>query len=96
MKAAIGAVLVTIALAGPAAAEGPSSAQLAKALAADGQAGQVRQVRCRGFGEDEPTEFVCRYQQRSKSGQWVSWSVYVAIDGDGWHLIDSPGREHAR
>jgi hypothetical protein len=74
------------------AAVGPTRAELAKAIAEPPtaiKAPQVRGVRCEGFGQDEPTEFHCRFQMRETSGAWRRYSTYVAVDDTGYHLIDS-------
>jgi hypothetical protein len=46
----------------------------------------LRAVRCIG-PDEEPTEFECTWQQRSRHG-WVARKTWVAIDGRGWHVID--------
>lgn len=72
---------------------GPTPRELARALA--NYTGQhvsptnIRRLSCQGFGEDEPTEAVCKWQQRI-GRNWKHYSTYVAIDGRGWHLIDEP------
>ncbi len=48
----------------------------------------VRRVSCVAI-EEEPTEAVCKWQQR-RGKRWHRYSTYVAIDGKGWHLIDEP------
>jgi hypothetical protein len=72
----------------------PTSAELAKAIAAfTGKpvaTADVRRVSCIRF-EEEPTEAVCKWQQRNGK-RWQRYSTYVAVDGRGWHLIDEPGR----
>jgi hypothetical protein len=71
---------------------GPSRVEFAKALAEFTRnpvnASDVRRLSCRGFGE-EPTEAACRWEQRN-GGDWKRFSTYVAAEGQGWVLIDSP------
>jgi hypothetical protein len=73
--------------------KGPTPKDFADAVAAfTGKAVKVTNVRhlsCGGFGADEPTEAECSWQQRIGS-KWKRYSTYVAVDGDGWHLIDAP------
>ena len=47
----------------------------------------VRMVRCIA-PEEEPTEFRCRWQQRTDRG-WVGRVTWLAIDGNGWHVMDA-------
>jgi hypothetical protein len=82
------------------AAQGPTPDQLGQALQAFSpneykNPPVVRRVSCKVLGD--PTEFSCLYEQREKATQWAKLSVYVAIDGGRWVVIDSPGpREKAR
>ena len=46
----------------------------------------VRVIRCVG-PDEEPTEFECVWQTRSKTG-WISHKSWLAVDGNGWHFID--------
>jgi hypothetical protein len=46
----------------------------------------VRRLRCAG-PEEEPTEFDCRWEQRTGRG-WLKRSTWVAIDGDHLVVID--------
>ena len=48
----------------------------------------ITRVRCQGFGENEPTEAVCSYRVGGKKPH--ADKTYFAVDGNGWHLIDSP------
>jgi hypothetical protein len=70
----------------------PSPAELAEALGEftgkPVSASDVRGLSCEGI-EEEPTEAVCKWDQM-KSGEWMQFSTYVAVDGRGWHLIDTP------
>ena len=66
---------------------GPTPREFAKALAVNVR--DIRRLSCKGFGEDEPTEAVCNWQQRVGKN-WKRYSTYVAIDGPGWVLIDEP------
>lgn len=47
----------------------------------------VRHVRCIA-PDEEPTEFECKWQQRTKAG-WVSRKTWLASDGKGWHVMDA-------
>lgn len=87
-------IILLLASASPsvARAEGPSAHELAAILVDHDAAPIVRHVRCDG-GSEEPTEFHCRYQQRDAFRRWVTWSIYVAIDGDHWVVIDEPAKE---
>jgi hypothetical protein len=71
----------------------PTSAKLAKAIEAfTGKpvaVAEVRRVSCVAI-EEEPTEAVCKWQQRIGK-RWQRYSTYAATDGRGWHLIDEPG-----
>jgi hypothetical protein len=49
-------------------------------------ASDIRQVRCIG-PDEEPTEFNCTWQQRTKSG-WANRQTWMAVDGRGWKVID--------
>ena len=72
---------------------GPTPQEFAKVLAehtgAHVKATDLRHLSCKDFGADEPTEASCRWQQRV-GRKWKRYSVYVAADGSGWHLIDEP------
>ena len=46
----------------------------------------IRAVRCTA-PYDEPTEFECKWQQHIRGG-WVNRTTWLAIDGDGWHVMD--------
>jgi len=46
----------------------------------------IRSVRCVG-PDEEPTEFECTWRQHTITG-WVKRRTWLAIDGDGWHVID--------
>ena len=54
--------------------------------------GDIRRISCRGI-EQEPTEAECTWQQKSGK-KWMRFSAYIAVDGDGWHLIDDPRLIH--
>ena len=48
-------------------------------------------IACRGYGTEEPTEFMCRWRQRE--GQyWRDWEGAFAVSGKGWQTIDSLAR----
>lgn len=49
----------------------------------------IRRVSCKSFGADEPTEAKCSWQQRT-GRSWKRYSTYLAVDAQGWHLIDEP------
>jgi hypothetical protein len=70
----------------------PSPTDLASALCEftgkPVDARDIRGVSCKGI-EEEPTEAACRWEQR-KGNDWLQFSTYVAVDGDGWHLLDAP------
>ena len=87
----VAAINIAVALGtGAAAGSGPSAKKLARAVAVFRSLTallQVREVKCEGFDE-EPTEYTCKFQMRSLRGQWQSWSTYVAVDAQGYHLID--------
>ena len=68
-------------------AHGPSPEDLAIAIGVD--VGALKHVRCERVPED-PTEFVCRYQQRSGAG-WAAMETVAARDGLRWVLTDTPG-----
>lgn len=77
----------TVAPGGP---TGPGAADLARLLAVDRAAApQLRAVRCDVIPEDG-SEWVCRYEERSREGFWVGLSTMVARAGAGWELIDRP------
>ncbi len=46
----------------------------------------IRVQRCIG-PEEEPTEFECRWKQKTAKG-WTRHRNWLAIDGKGWHIID--------
>ncbi|MFT4912541.1 MAG: hypothetical protein ACI9YM_001120 [Brevundimonas sp.] len=69
---------------------GPGAADLARLLAVDrAEAPPLRAVRCDLIAE-EGSEWVCRYEERSREGLWVGLSTMVARAGAGWELIDRP------
>jgi hypothetical protein len=45
----------------------------------------IRDVRCTG-PDEEPTEFQCTWRQHTNAG-WIRRQTWLAIDGDGWHVI---------
>jgi len=49
-------------------------------------ASDIRISRCIGPGE-EPTEFECTWRQFT-AHRWVVRKTRLAIDGQGWHVID--------
>jgi hypothetical protein len=73
---------------------GPHPGELVAAIrsapAVAGPAGsytsEVRSLGCRAFDE-EPTEFLCRFQSKDSTGAWRARSAIVAADGDGWVLL---------
>lgn len=71
---------------------GPSPAEFAAALSEfSGEqvgAAEVRDLRCEAIAE-EPTEAFCRFELYQHDG-WHRFSTYVAVDANGWHLIDEP------
>ena len=46
----------------------------------------IRIIQCVG-PDEEPTEFQCTWRQRVGHG-WVRRTTWLAIDGEGWHVID--------
>jgi hypothetical protein len=91
MRARLFPLIATISLSA-CAAVGPSTGQLADALErhqSTANRPNVRRVRCQSFAE-EPTEFACIWRQRGRTGDWEEWSTYVAMDRDGYVLIDEP------
>jgi len=46
----------------------------------------IRTLSCRAFDE-EPTEFLCRFQAREPNGTWRKRSAILAMDRDGWVLL---------
>jgi hypothetical protein len=46
----------------------------------------IRIVRCIG-PDEEPTEFECTWLQHAGHG-WVGRKTWLAIDGEGWHVLD--------
>lgn len=73
--------------------EVPTAIDLAQALTRSGgqvvSARELRHLRCRPFDE-EPTEAVCRWQQRH-ADRWRHYETVLALDASGWVLIDTPG-----
>jgi hypothetical protein len=47
----------------------------------------IRAVHCIA-PDEEPTEFECKWEQRTKGG-WVKRTTWLAIDGNGWHVMDA-------
>jgi hypothetical protein len=47
---------------------------------------EVRSLRCRAVDE-EPTEFLCRFQVRERAEAWHARFAIVASDGSGWVLL---------
>jgi len=79
----------------PPATRAPSRGQLAGAITQMTKKrvrpSNLRAIACKPMAE-EPTEFACRWQQRSGSaGRWRGYSSILAIDVEGWSLIDLPG-----
>ena len=91
----LAALLLFSASSSPAFAD-PTTQDFAKALAAFTskpiKVSDVRRLSCKGFGSDEPTEAECRWQQWNGK-KWKRYSTYVAVDGDGWQLIDEPNQK---
>jgi hypothetical protein len=91
-------MLLTLAaamLSPPPATRTPSRGQLATAITQMTQKrvrpSNLRAIACKPMAE-EPTEFACRWQQRSAAGtRWRGYSSVLAIDVEGWSLIDLPG-----
>ncbi|WP_181160034.1 hypothetical protein [Sandaracinobacter neustonicus] len=69
-------------------ASAPSAEDLAIAIGVD--VGMLRHVRCERVPND-PTEFVCRYQQRA-GADWTHMEAVAARNGMRWVLIDTPGK----
>ncbi|EIZ78840.1 hypothetical protein WSK_2383 [Novosphingobium sp. Rr 2-17] len=61
-------------------------AQLDDVDAANVTVSSIRVIRCIG-SDEEPTEFECVWQTRSKGG-WTNHKSWLAIDGRGWHFIN--------
>lgn len=91
MKVPCLAALALVATGGAPLPASPTQAELASAISAftgrQVAAADVRQIACSGV--EEPTEFACRWQQRS-SNRWQRFSGYLAVDGQNWLLIDEP------
>lgn len=86
--AVIGAVLAVAACASVSDPNGPTAADLTRLVAADGGSTYpVRAVHC-DFVAEEGSEWSCRYEARATSGAWVGLSAMVALDAEGWVLID--------
>jgi hypothetical protein len=89
--AALGLVLLTAACA---ATPTPSRDELARALAPPGRPAvaptDITHIACLPREADR-TEFACRWRQR-EDRTWLGWRSYLAVSGDGWHLIDPPER----
>ena len=70
---------------------GPDAATLTGLIAGarPGAAPQIRAVNC-DFIEEEGSEWACRYRERAADGRWVALETWVAMDGAGWTLIDTP------
>ena len=47
---------------------------------------ELRSLGCRRF-EEEPTEFLCRFQAREATGAWRKRTAIVAADADRWVLL---------
>ncbi|QDH35117.1 hypothetical protein E2E27_12770 [Porphyrobacter sp. YT40] len=47
---------------------------------------ELRSLGCRRFDE-EPTEFLCRFESRDATGAWRKRSAIVATDADRWVLL---------
>ena len=73
---------------------GPSAMELGIAIHAAPQVNgleklkidTIRSLQCRVF-EEEPTEYLCRFQARPVKGPWRRHSAVVAIDQGGWVLL---------
>ena len=48
---------------------------------------ELRSISCREFDE-EPTEYSCGFEAKQPTGDWQNISAIVALDGDGWILLD--------
>ena len=92
MSTVILAVLALAAADGATLSRTPTPAELAEALRTfTGKTlatADVRRVSCKGVRE-EPTEFVCKWRQRSGK-HWRNYASYLAINGRGIQLIDNP------
>ena len=84
----LGACQHTVAGAGPNSGELVAAIRSAPAVAgpAGSSTSEVRSLGCRGFDE-EPTEFLCRFQSKASTGAWQARSAIVAADGNGWVLL---------
>ena len=47
---------------------------------------ELRSLKCHRFDE-EPTEFLCRFQSRNGTGTWRNRSAIVAMDAEQWVLL---------
>jgi hypothetical protein len=88
MRAAALACLAALAACAPT-ANGPNEESLRGLIASarPGTAPEIDRVRC-DFIAEEGSEWRCRYRQKASDGRWVPLETYVAMDGDGWVLID--------
>lgn len=50
-------------------------------------ASDVRSIRCLA-PDEEPTEFQCTWQQRTK-GRWVARKTWLMVDANGWQVMDA-------
>lgn len=78
--------LAVLLLAACAPTHGPSDEALSAALGVERDT--LRQIRCERVPED-PTEFVCRYRQKTAAG-WTRLETVVAAEGERWVLLDTP------
>lgn len=94
-KSMLAALILLSTSASPAIA-GPTRQEFASALANftrnPVRVRDIRRLSCEGFGSDEPTEAECRWQQRHGK-KWKKYSTYVAVDGNGWQIIDEPNQQ---
>ncbi len=87
-------VMLTVALlfAVAPSASAPSPAELAEAIRrfskATVAAQDLRHIACRPIPE-EATEAQCNWQRRHGK-RWYRYAGYLAVDGSGWLLIDTP------
>lgn len=70
-----------------AAAINKADAQLVPYRKSNMSPGDIRAVRCTA-PDEEPTEFECKWQQHIERG-WVNRTTWLAIDGNGWHVMDA-------
>ena len=47
----------------------------------------VRAIHCIA-PDEEPTEFQCKWEEHIK-GRWAKRTTWLAIDGNGWHVMDA-------